>query len=36
MAKMEDLDALLKKTGAEYVFGGSTGGLVALQNHRLH
>lgn len=30
--EMEDLDALLKKTGAHYVFGGSSGGLIALES----
>lgn len=29
--EVEDLDAILAKTGANYVFGGSTGGLIALQ-----
>lgn len=29
--EVEDLDALLKKTGAHYVFGGSSGGLIALE-----
>ncbi len=29
--EVEDLDALLKKTDAGYVFGGSSGGLIALQ-----
>jgi pimeloyl-ACP methyl ester carboxylesterase len=29
--EVEDLDAILKKTGAHYVFGGSSGGLIALQ-----
>jgi len=28
--EVEDLDAILKKTGAHYVFGGSSGGLIAL------
>ncbi|MGZ7160336.1 MAG: alpha/beta fold hydrolase [Methanobacterium sp.] len=30
--EVEDLDALLKKTGAQYVFGGSSGGLIAMQS----
>lgn len=29
--EVEDLDALLKNTGAHYVFGGSSGGLISLQ-----
>lgn len=29
--EVEDLDALLKDTGAEYVFGASSGGLIALE-----
>ena len=29
--EVEDLDAILKKTGAHYLFGGSSGGLIALQ-----
>jgi pimeloyl-ACP methyl ester carboxylesterase len=29
--EVEDLDALIKDTGAQYVFGGSSGGLIALQ-----
>lgn len=29
--EVEDLDAVLKKTGAHYIFGGSTGGLIALE-----
>lgn len=29
--EVEDLDAILKKTGAHYVFGGSSGGLIALE-----
>lgn len=29
--EVEDLEALLKKTGAHYVFGASTGGLISLQ-----
>lgn len=32
MREVEDLDALLKKTGAQYVFGGSSGGLIALKS----
>lgn len=30
--EVEDLDAILKETGAHYVFGGSSGGLVALES----
>ncbi|HML04536.1 MAG TPA: alpha/beta hydrolase [Methanobacterium sp.] len=30
--EVEDMDALLKETGAHYVFGASTGGLIALQS----
>lgn len=30
--EVEDLDALIKKTGVEHVFGGSSGGLIALQS----
>jgi pimeloyl-ACP methyl ester carboxylesterase len=30
--EVEDMDALIKKTGAEYVFGTSTGGIIALQS----
>lgn len=34
------MDALLKKTGAHYVFGTSTGGIIALQSalclHDIH
>jgi pimeloyl-ACP methyl ester carboxylesterase len=29
--EVEDIDALLEKTSAQYLFGGSTGGLIALQ-----
>ena len=29
--EVEDLDALLKKTGAQYIFGASSGGLISLQ-----
>src|SRR5664280_2155593 len=29
--EVEDLDALLKKTGAHYIFGASSGGLISLQ-----
>jgi pimeloyl-ACP methyl ester carboxylesterase len=29
--EVEDLEALLKKTGAHYVFGASTGGLISLE-----
>lgn len=29
--EVEDLDAILKKTDAHYLFGGSSGGLIALQ-----
>jgi pimeloyl-ACP methyl ester carboxylesterase len=29
--EVEDLDALLKKTDAHYLFGGSSGGLISLQ-----
>jgi pimeloyl-ACP methyl ester carboxylesterase len=28
--EVEDLNALLKKTGTQYVFGGSSGGLIAI------
>jgi len=28
---MQDLDALLEHTGARYVFGVSSGGLICLQ-----
>ena len=28
--EVEDLDAILKKTGAHYLFGGSSGGLISL------
>jgi pimeloyl-ACP methyl ester carboxylesterase len=30
--EVEDMDALLKKTGALYVFGTATGGIIALQS----
>lgn len=30
--EVEDMDALLKKTGAQYVFGTATGGIIALQS----
>jgi pimeloyl-ACP methyl ester carboxylesterase len=30
--EVEDIDALLKKTGAHYVFGTATGGIIALQS----
>lgn len=30
--EVEDLDAILKKTNANYLFGGSSGGLIALQS----
>ena len=30
--EVEDLDAILKNTGAHYIFGGSSGGLIALQS----
>ena len=30
--EVEDMDAILKGTGAHYVFGASTGGLIALQS----
>ena len=30
--EVEDMDALLKKTGAHYVFGTATGGIIALQS----
>jgi pimeloyl-ACP methyl ester carboxylesterase len=29
--EVEDLEALLKKTGAHYIFGASSGGLISLQ-----
>ena len=29
--EVEDLDAILKKTGAHYIFGGSSGGLISLE-----
>ena len=29
--EIEDLDALIEKTSAHYVFGGSSGGLIAIQ-----
>jgi pimeloyl-ACP methyl ester carboxylesterase len=29
--EVEDLDAILKKTDAHYIFGGSSGGLISLQ-----
>ena len=38
--EVEDMDALLKKTGADFVFGTSTGGIIALQSalclHAIH
>ena len=30
--EVEDIDALIKKTGAHYVFGTATGGIIALQS----
>jgi pimeloyl-ACP methyl ester carboxylesterase len=30
--EVEDMDAILKKTGAHYVFGTATGGIIALQS----
>ena len=30
--EVEDVDALIKKTGAHYVFGTATGGIIALQS----
>lgn len=30
--EVEDLDAIIKKTSAHYIFGASTGGLIALQS----
>ncbi len=30
--EVEDMDALLKKTGSQYVFGTATGGIIALQS----
>jgi len=30
--EVEDMDALLKKTGVHYVFGTATGGIIALQS----
>ena len=30
--EVEDVDALVKKTGAHYVFGTATGGIIALQS----
>ena len=30
--EVEDMEALLKKTGAHYVFGTATGGIIALQS----
>lgn len=30
--EVEDMDALLKETGAHYVFGTATGGIIALQS----
>ena len=30
--EVEDMDALLNKTGAHYVFGTATGGTIALQS----
>ena len=30
--EVEDMDALLKKTGANNVFGTATGGIIALQS----
>jgi pimeloyl-ACP methyl ester carboxylesterase len=30
--EVEDIDALLKKTGSHYVFGTATGGIIALQS----
>ena len=30
--EVEDMDALLEKTGAHYVFGTATGGIIALQS----
>ncbi len=30
--EVEDMDALIKKTGAHYVFGTATGGIIALQS----
>lgn len=30
--EVEDMDAILKNTGAEYVFGTATGGIIALQS----
>jgi len=29
--EVEDLDALLKKTGAHYLFGPSSGGIIVLE-----
>lgn len=38
--EVEDMDALITKTGADYVFGTSTGGIIALQSalclHAIH
>lgn len=30
--EVEDLDAILKKTSVEYIFGASSGGLIALES----
>ena len=30
--EVEDIDAIIKKTGAHYVFGTATGGIIALQS----
>ncbi len=30
--EVEDMDAILKKTGAQNVFGTATGGIIALQS----
>ena len=30
--EVEDMDAIVKKTGAHYVFGTATGGIIALQS----
>jgi pimeloyl-ACP methyl ester carboxylesterase len=38
--EVEDIDAILNKTGAHYVFGTATGGIIALQSalclHAIH
>ena len=33
--EVEDIDAIIKKTGAHYVFGTATGAIIALQSDSL-